>query len=262
MTGEQRTALITGASAGLGVEFARQLAANGFALVLVARRRGRLEQLAAELRTQYATKVHVLAKDLADPAAPHELVAELVELGLHIDLLVNNAGAAGPDLLTDRDWRAHERYQQLMMTTAAALTHLLVPSMRARGFGRVLNVASMAGRLMRANDTTYGPAKAWLIAQSEALAATLRGSGVLVMALCPGFTRTEFHAEPHMHELRDAIPGWLWYDANLVVREGLVALERGRVVYASGRLYRWVDPLTQWAITRWLLRGLRRGPDA
>lgn len=249
-------ALITGASAGLGEEFARQLAQHGYSLVLVARRQDRLDALAAELRTEYAVEVTALVADLSDPNAPAELSAQLTGLSLDIDLLVNNAGAAGPGLLEDRDWAAHRAYQELMMTSCAALNHLLLPGMIERKYGRVLNVASMAGRIMRAGDTTYGPAKAWMIAHSEALASTVRGTGVQVMALCPGFVRTEFHADPSMHALRDAIPNWLWYSKQTVVSEGLAALERGRVVYLSGRLYRWVDPLAQSVLTRWLLRRL------
>jgi len=256
MTSSPRRALITGASAGLGEEFARQLAQGGYSLVLVARRQERLDALAEELRAEFSVETTALVADLSDPEAPAQLARQLASSELSIDLLVNNAGAAGPALLDHPDWAELRAYQELMMTSCAALTHLLVPAMIERGYGRVLNVASMAGRLMRANDTTYGPAKAWMIAHSEALSSTLRGTGVLVMALCPGFVRTEFHADPKMHALRDAIPNWLWYSPQTVVSEGLAALERGRVVYLSGRLYRWVDPLTQSVLTRWLLRRL------
>jgi len=256
MSATGKRALITGASAGLGEEFARQLGRAGYSLVLVARRGDRLDLLAAQLRKEYSVEVMPLVADLSDPQAPAELVRQLANQNLSIDMLVNNAGSAGPGLLEGRDWQAHRAYQELMMTSCAALSHLLVPAMIERGFGQVLNVASVAGRLMRANDTTYGPAKAWMIAHSEALASTLRGTGVQVMALCPGFVRTEFHSEPNMHALRDAIPNWLWYSPHTVVAEGLAALGRGRVVYLSGRLYRWVDPLTQSVLTRWLLRRL------
>ena len=256
--GIERTALVTGASAGLGAEFARQLARQGTHLVLVARREGRLNQLAQELSADGGIQVVVLVADLGDPQAPEALFNELQRRQLTIDVLINNAGSAGPDLLKDRNWAEHRAYVELMMTSAAALTHLLVPGMVERGFGQVLNVASVAGRLMRANDTTYGPAKAYLIALSEALASTLQGTGVRVMVLCPGFTRTEFHCEPRLHELRDAIPNWLWYDAEVVVAEGLRALAGGRVVYSSGRLYRLIDPLTQSVFIRFLLRGLLR----
>lgn len=250
-----RTALITGASAGLGAEFARQLAAQGINLVLVARREGRLSALGGELSAAHDIKVQVLVADLSDPAAPAALHAELVQRNITVDILINNAGSAGPSLLSDRNWAEHRAYVELMMTSVAALSHLLVPGMVERGYGRVLNVASVAGRLMRANDTTYGPAKAYLIALSEALASSVKDTGVNVMALCPGFTRTEFHSDPHMHALRDAIPEWLWYEADVVVREGLRALERGRVVYSSGLLYRLIEPFTQSVFTRFLLRG-------
>lgn len=256
--GQKRTALITGASAGLGAEFARQFAARGYDLVLVARRVDRLHILAEELRSTHVIKVTIWPADLSDPTAPTALVRELGQLQQHIDVLVNNAGSAGPDLLQERDWAVHRRYQELMMTSAVALAHELVPPMVERGYGRVLNVASMAGRIMRGGDTTYGPAKAFLIAHSEALAGSLQGSGVRVMALCPGFVRTEFHTEPELHALRDSIPGWLWYDAQTVVREGLSALERGRVVYVSGRLYRRLDAFTGMRAVRALVRRWRR----
>lgn len=226
--------------------------------MLLARRADRLAALAQELSAAHGVQVHTVVSDLTDSEAPQALFAELERHNLSIDILINNAGSAGPDLLDDRDWAQHRAYTELMMTSAAALAHLLVPGMVGRGYGQVMNVASVAGRLMRANDTTYGPAKAYLIALSEALASTLEGTGVQVMALCPGFTRTEFHSEPHMHALRDAIPDWLWYDAAVVVEEGLRALSRGRVVYSSGRLYRLIDPFTQSVFTRFLLRRIRR----
>ena len=235
--------------------------------MLVARREERLKELARDLlpaganTSDASIAIHTVASDLSSPSAPQEILAHLEGLGLSVDFLINNAGSAGPDLFIDRDWQAHRTYQELMMTSCAALTHLLVPAMVERGEGRVLNVASMAGRVMRANDTTYGPAKAWMIAHSEAMASTLRGTGVRVMALCPGFVRTEFHADPQMHALRDAIPNWLWYSSQTVVREGLAALERGRVVYSSGRLYRWVDPITQSVLTRSLLRRIKRSSN-
>ncbi len=250
----KHTALITGASAGLGAEFARQLAAANCNLVLVARRREKLEALAAELRQQYACEVVIEAADLTDPAAPRALWDSLAEKDITVDFLVNNAGVAGSDLLTDRDWGDHRAFFQLMMLAVAELCHLFIPDMRARGFGRVINVASVAGRIPRVGGCNYGPSKAYLIALSEDLAVTLHGSGVKVCALCPGYTHTDFHSTAGLQDMKDAMPGFLWYDAEVVVREGLQAVEKGKPVYLSGRLYRWLDPLLQSVLTRRLFR--------
>lgn len=253
-----RTALVTGASAGLGAEFAHQLAVLGMDLVLVARRRDRLEALAADLVRTSGVKVMVVAADLEQPDAPAHIETSLQEAGVEVDYLVNNAGAAGPDLLTDRDWAAQRRYLELMMISVAHMCHLFAPGMKARGWGRIVNVASMAGRIARAGDTHYGPAKAYVIALSESLAATLAGTGVHVTALCPGFTHTEFHDVGGLQEQKAATADFLWYDAATVVRDGIRGVERGRPVVASGRLYRLADPLLQSVWTRPLFRLRRR----
>ena len=253
---KSRTALITGASAGLGAEFACQLAALGYSLVLVARRLDRLEHLAGELRDRHGVRVEAIAADLADPKAPASIAARVAELGLRVDYLVNNAGSAGPDLLEDRDWPHQAAFLQLMMTSMAHLCHLFTPGMRERSFGRILNVASVAGRIARAGDLNYGPSKAYVVALSEALDLTLKPHGVRACALCPGFTHTEFHAAADMLEMKAALPDFVWYDAKVVVREGLAAIEKGQCVYTSGRLYRWIDPILQSVWTRPLVRKL------
>lgn len=250
----KHTALITGASAGLGAEFARQLAGAGYNLVLVARRRDKLEALATELRQQFGAEVLIEAADLSDPAAPRALSDSLAAQSIDIDFLVNNAGVAGSDLLTDRDWGDHQAFFQLMMLAVAELCHLFIPGMRQRGFGRVINIASVAGRIPRVGGCNYGPSKAYLIALSEDLAVTLHGSGVKVCALCPGYTHTDFHSTAGLQDMKDGMPKFLWYDAEVVVREGLRAVEKGKPVYLSGRLYRWLDPLFQSLLTRRLFR--------
>lgn len=249
-----RTALVTGASAGLGAEFARQLAARGCHLILVARREARLKELAEALSTQYNIRAATFACDLADPAAPQALFAHTEAAGLQVDYLINNAGAAGPDFLEERDWAAQRRFYELMMTSCVALCHAYAPAMRLRRFGRILNVASVAGRIARGGDVNYGPAKAYLVAFSEALHATVQADNVHVSALCPGFTHTEFHEAADMMEMKRATPGFIWYDAGTVVREGLRALEKGKPVFVSGRLYRWLDPLLQSVWTRRFFR--------
>lgn len=250
MTAQNRTALITGASAGLGREFACQLARAGYDLVLVSRSREALETLAQSLRSERGVTVAVLPADLSRPEAPQAIWDGLAERGIAVDYLVNNAGAAGPGLLNDRDWAAQQAFFQLMMLSIAHLCHLFVPPMVERGWGRVINVGSVAGRIPRGGDCNYGPSKAWVIALSEELALTVAEQGVKVCALCPGFTHTEFHARAGLMEMKNSLPKWFWYDAETVVREGLAAVERGRRVYISGRLYRALDPLLQSVWTR------------
>jgi short-subunit dehydrogenase len=250
----RRTALITGASAGLGAEFARQLAGQGYDLFLVARRRDKLEGLAAELQQGHAVSCHVEVADLVDPNAPQALFDAIQARGLQVDYLVNNAGIAGPDLLEDRDWQAQRDFFQLMMTSVAHLCHLFIPDMRARGYGRVINVASVAARLPRADGGNYAPSKAYVVALSESLSLTLRGTGVHVSALCPGFTHTDFHETAGLLDMKNSLPKWMWYPAATVVADGLEAAEKGRPICISGRLYRWVDPLFQSVWTRRLFR--------
>ncbi|MEN8158573.1 MAG: SDR family oxidoreductase [Myxococcota bacterium] len=252
-------ALVTGASAGLGVEFARQLAARGVGLLLVARREERLRALALELGEEDGVRADVLAADLSEADAAAGIEAFVRERGLRVDWLVNNAGSAGPDLLEDRDWSEQRRFFELMMISVAELCHRFVPAMRERGFGRVINVSSFAGRLARPAGANYGPAKAYLVALSEELALALRASGVHVTALCPGFTHTDFHEAAGLMDMKRALPGFIWYDAETVVREGLDAVERGKAIHVCGRIYRWLDPMAQSVWLRPLLKALAPG---
>ncbi len=249
----RQRALITGASAGLGAEFAYQLAALGKNLILVARREDALQKLAKSLVEEFEVEVDVILADLSLDMATSKLFADVQGRGLEVDYLINNAGAFGPDLLDDRDWPAQQRYMELMMTSVAGMCHHFIPAMVDRRFGRVLNVASVAGHVSLAGDTSYGPSKAYLIALSRGLAATLRGSGVKVLALCPGFTHTEFHDPEELAKMKRKSPSFLWYDADVVVREGLAALEKGKLVYISGRLYRLLVPVLKTRPGSWLM---------
>ena len=150
-------ALITGASAGLGMEFARQLAAAGHGLILVARRAEPMEALAGELREKHGVAVDIITADMSVSTASTELFAETEQRGLQVDYLINNAGSEGPDLIKTRDWPRHEAYMRLMMTSVAGMCHEFIPGMIERGFGRVVNVASVAGRLTVSGDYSYGP---------------------------------------------------------------------------------------------------------
>ena len=256
----KQRALITGASAGLGAEFARQLAGQDKNLILVARRKGVLDELAQSLIDEFGIEVDVIPADLSQPNATSELFAEVTRRGLAVHYLINNAGAFGPDLLDDRDWSAQQRYLELMMISVAGMCHHFIPPMAERGFGRVLNVSSIAGHVSLAGDTNYGPSKAYLIALSKGLAATLRGRGVHVLALCPGFTHTDVHADEVLQKMKRGSPSFIWYDADVVVREGLQALEKGKAVYISGRLYRYLTPLLKTRFGIWLMRrtGVKR----
>ena len=251
---DNKVALITGSSAGLGIEFARQLAQQGYGLVLVARRKEKLDEVAADIRASHGVAVTTIAADLSDPASPQRIFEQITNAGLQVDFLVNNAGAAGCDLLQDKDWAVQQDFFQLMMLSVAHLCHLFIPAMRERGFGRVINIASVAGRVPRVGGCNYGPSKAYLVALSEDLSVTLHGSGVHVCALCPGYVHTDFHSTADLMDMKNSMPKWLWYDASTVVSDGLKAVEKGRAVYLSGRLYRWVDPFFQSVWTRRFFR--------
>ena len=240
----RRRALVTGASAGIGAEFARQLAARGCDLALTARRADRLQALAAELRAQHGCGVQVIADDLGDPAAPARIAAAATQGGRAIDMLVNNAGYGVPGRYDKVEWPAHARFMQVLVTAPLQLCHLLLPAMRERGYGRIVNVASLAGLVPATpGNTLYGPAKAFLMRVSQALAMENRAHGIHVCALCPGFTYSEFHDVSQARGLVSKLPGWMWSRADDVVRQGLDAVERGRVVCVPGQMNRAIKAL-------------------
>lgn len=240
----RQRALITGASAGIGAEFARQLAARGRDLVLTARREDRLNQLAAELRAKHGIDVQVVADDLANPAAPARIAAAATRDGRAIDILINNAGYGVPGRYDKVGWPTHATFMQVLAMAPLHLCHLLLPAMRERAYGRIINVASLAGLVPATpGNTLYGPTKAFLVRVSQALAMENRALGIHVCALCPGFTRSEFHDVSHARGLVSKLPGWMWSDAADVVRQGLDAVERGRVVCVPGRINRAIKVL-------------------
>jgi short-subunit dehydrogenase len=187
-----RMALVTGASSGLGAAFARQLAARGADVVLVARRMERLTALASELEAAHGVRARSLACDLAAPEAVGALVRELDEQGLAPDILVNNAGAGVQECLMDTEWPAVHGQIQLNVTSLIQLTHVLAVRMRARGRGHILNVASIGAYVPVPGYAVYAAAKAFVLHFSEAIAHELGGSGVRVCCLSPGGIDTEF----------------------------------------------------------------------
>src|SRR3954467_9754021 len=192
--GAPRWALVTGASAGIGAAFARELAARGCNLVLTARRTERLESLANELSARHGTRSECIAADLADATAPGALCDEIQRRGIAIDILINNAGYGLPGHFTKPAWQAHADFIQVMMTAPCELVYKLLPGMQQRGFGRIANIASLAGHIPgSAGHTLYGASKAFLIKFSQSLALENTSTGVHVCAVCPGFTYSEFH---------------------------------------------------------------------
>ncbi len=254
---QRRTALITGASAGLGVAFARVFAANGFHLVLTARRDDRLRALAGELRQQHGIDVRTITADLADPAAPKRLFDELTTAGVTIDALVNNAGYGLPGRYVSTRWDEQARFVQVMVTAVCELAHRFLPPMIDRAYGRIINVASVAGIVPGSpGHTLYGASKAFLIKFSQALALETRRHGVNVTAVCPGFTYSEFHDVNATREMVSQMPRWMWMDADTVARQGFDAVMNGRFVYVNGRVNRTIVFLVRHLPESWVLRAV------
>lgn len=236
--------LITGASAGIGAAFAHALAARGHDLVLTARRTDRLEQLADSLRQQYGLEVTVLPADLADPAAPAQLEAVLAQRGLAVDWLINNAGYGVPGSFEANRWQTHQDFMQVLMTAPTELAWRLLPGMHRRRYGRIINVASLAGHIPgTAGHTLYAASKAYMIKFSQSLSLENHPYGVHVCALCPGFTKSEFHDVTGTRELMNKLPAFMWLSAEEVVAQGIAAVERGDAVYVNGRVNRLIKSL-------------------
>ena len=231
-------ALVTGASAGLGAEFARQLAADGLSLVLVARDAARLEALAAALPLHAGAAAEVLPADLTDPADLERVAARLADATHPVDVLVNNAGFAVAEPFHASAIDDERRMHELLSWVPLRLAHAALPGMRERGRGGILNVASLAGRLP---SGSYAAAKSQVITLSRALHARYRGDGITVTALLPGFVPTEFH--DRMGVSPDVVPRAGWADASTVVREGLRALRRRRGIVVSDWRYRLAAPI-------------------
>jgi uncharacterized protein len=246
--GEQaRTALITGASSGIGEAFAEVFAAEGFNLVLAARREDRLRQVADRLQRQHGIRAEVIVVDLSVPSSSQALCAELEARGLSIDALVNNAGYGVPGQFLASPWERQQAMLQVMVTGLAELTHRLLPAMIARGYGRVINVASLAGLVPApAGHTLYAASKALVIRFSEALSHEVRSQGVLVTAVCPGFTLSEFHDVTGTRASVSKLPSWMWMDAPTVARQGYDAVMAGTPIYVNGRVNRTIALLCRY----------------
>jgi short-subunit dehydrogenase len=238
------TALVTGASSGIGRALAERLARQGTHLVVVARDRARLERLAAELRAAHGVDVEVLVADLADRSQTGTVCERLADADRPVDLLVNNAGFGQERAFLDNDLAREEAALDVMVRAVMLTSHAAGRAMRARGHGAILNVSSVASFIA---NGSYSADKAYVTVLSEALAGQLYGSGVTVTALCPGLTRSEFHERARMDLPR--VPSGFWIDADEVARQALADAAAGKVVSVPG---------AQWKVASTVLRALPR----
>jgi uncharacterized protein len=231
----QRRACVTGASSGIGEAFARRLAREGWQLLLVARRGDVLERLAKELEARHPMRAEVLVADLSEDAGIGR-VEQALRDDKQLELLVNNAGYGTQGRFHELPVGPEARMARLHVEALLRLTHAGLAGMVARGRGAVINVSSGLGFVPAPYYATYGATKAFVNSFSEALAEELRGTGVAIQTLCPGFTRTGFQRNAGMDASR--IPSFLWQEADEVVEASLAALRHGTVVCVPGRLNR------------------------
>lgn len=230
----QRTALITGASAGIGAAFARHLAKEGYGLLLVARRAEKLQALATELQQAYQVPCTVFTADLNDPTAPQAIMDFAKKQQINIDVLINNAGLAGKGSFAGSPWSELAGEIQVMITAVTQLCHLVLPHMRAQGWGRIINMSSIAALSPPAESLIYTGVKSYVLNMSQSLDMELKPQGIHVTAVCPGFTHSEFHDHMGTRDAANKLPSLLWQEADVVVAEGWRAVMRGQPVCVTG----------------------------
>jgi short-subunit dehydrogenase len=258
-TALDRTVLVTGASAGIGEAFARVFAAHGWHLVITARREDRLRTLQGELESGYRVRVRTIAADLADPASPTRIADELNGAGVHVDALVNNAGYGVSGHLLASPWATHAAFLRVLVTSVVELSYRFLPGMIDHGYGRIINVASLAGVVPPvAGHTLYAASKSFVIKFSQSLAAEVRPQGVHVTALCPGFTFSEFHDVTGTRQQVKRLPKWMWMDAYAVARRGYDAVMAGRVTEVTGAANRTIARLSKLLPESLVLRAVER----
>jgi hypothetical protein len=243
------TALITGSTAGIGAAFARRLAADGHNLVLVARDTKRLREQATELHDRHGIEAEVLTADLATDDGIEAAARRLADRKNPVDLLINNAGFGNKGRYLDVPMADELKMLKVHCEAVLRLTSAAAAGMRERGRGGVVNVASVAAFVPRG---TYGASKAWVVQFTQGAAKELAGSGVRLMALCPGFVRTEFHERAGMGT--DGVPGWMWLDADKLVTAALADLARGKSLSIPDPRYK-----TLMGVVKVLPRGLLGG---
>jgi short-subunit dehydrogenase len=255
MTDKERAApglaLITGATSGIGRVFAERLAADGHDLVLVARDAARLDEVARKISARHGVRAEPLRADLASDDGTTRIV-ERIAAGPPLDLLVNNAGFGTKGALADADAAEQEGMLRVHVMAPMRLTQAALPAMLARGRGAIVNVSSVASFLASPGNVNYCATKAYLRVFSEGLALEVARRGIVVQALCPGFTHTEFH--DRMQTSKSHIPSWMWMSADRVVADSLAAVRRGGpVVVIPGARYKMIVAALRHA-PRWLIR--------
>jgi short-subunit dehydrogenase len=244
------TALVTGATAGIGHAFCVELAERGHDLVIVARNRARLENVSDELRARHSVNVEILAADLSKRPALKRVAKRLADRDRPVDLLVNNAGFGLSKSFLDGDLADEEAILDVLCHAVLVLSHAGALSMKDRGRGAIINVSSVAGF---GSMGTYAAAKAWCTTFTETLAQELAGSGVTATALCPGFTRTELHERANLDMSK--VPEVLWLHADKLVRDCLDDVRAGKVISIPGVQYKVIVAMSQLA-PRGLVRAL------
>ena len=243
---DRKTCLITGASSGIGAAFAEVYAARGYDLVLTARRTDRLEADGARLQTRHGVAVHTVGMDLLAPDAVERIAARLDTDGIAVDALINNAGFGLSGGFLASSWEEQRRVLRLLLEAPAELVHRFAPGMVARRFGRIVNVASVAGLVPgTAGHTLYPATKSALIKFSQSLNLELSASGVHVTALCPGFTLSEFHDVNGTRDLVSRLPTWMWLTAEAVAADGYAACEANRAISVPGGQYKAITSLAR-----------------
>ena len=248
-----RLALITGASAGIGSAFAEFLAQRGFDLMLVARREDRLEEIAGRLRTKHRIKVVPFVQDLSRSDATDRIMKHLEEHGRTVDVLINNAGYALSGSSLETPWHEVRDFLEVLMLGQLELMHRVLPGMRTREFGRVINVTSLAAFAPESGGGLYVAAKKFMVSASWAAWLECRDSGVHVTASCPGYTLTEFHDVLGNRESMNRMPSWMWSTSERVVADSWKACEANRPQVVIGKVNAIIRTLCHLLPRKWLM---------
>lgn len=267
----RRLALITGASSGIGHALAREFAANGWDVALVARRADKLRAHADDIEESFGVDALVIPADLTDPAAPQAILDAIARDERDIDALINNAGFGLPGTYVQTSWKQQSDFLQLMLSSYCELVHRVLPGMQARGYGRIINVASVAGIMPGTlGHTLYAAVKAALIKFSESLHLENTATGVHVTALCPGLTYSEFHDVNGTRPKVSKTPKFWWLSSEDVAEAGYNAVQANRAVLVTGRWWQFLTgiykllprSLALWLTARSSARLRNTAPDA